>query len=40
MQRYETAQEGTRIKHSVDGNSVKSYDKAYTSVGNIYKTCF
>jgi len=30
-------QEGTRIKHSVDGNSVKSYDKAYTSVGNILR---
>ena len=29
--------EGTRIKHSVDGNSVKSYDKAYTPVGNILR---
>jgi len=26
--------EGTRIKHSVDGNSVKAYDKAYMPVGN------
>jgi len=26
--------EGTRIKHSVDGNSVKAYDKAYTAVGS------
>lgn len=26
--------EGTRIKHSVDGNSVKIYDKAYTPVGS------
>lgn len=29
--------EGRRIKHSVDGNSVKSYDKAYTPVGNILR---
>lgn len=30
-------QEGTRIKHSLDGNSVKSYDKAYTSAGSILR---
>lgn len=29
--------EGTRIKHAVDGNSVKSYDKAYTPVGSILR---
>lgn len=29
--------EGIRIKHSVDGNSVKGYDKAHTDVGSIFR---
>lgn len=29
--------EGTRIKHYIDGNSVKLYDKAFTSVGSILR---
>jgi hypothetical protein len=29
--------EGIRIKHSVNGNSVKLYDKAYTAVGNVLR---
>jgi hypothetical protein len=28
-------QEGVRIKHSINGNSVKLYDKAYTPVGSV-----
>lgn len=31
-------QEGTRIKYCVDSNSVKSYDKAYTSMGSILRS--
>jgi hypothetical protein len=30
-------EEGARIKHSVDGNSVKAYDKAYTPVGSVFR---
>ena len=30
-------EEGTRIKHSVDGNSVKAYDKVYTAVGSVLR---
>lgn len=30
-------EEGTRLKHSVDGNSVKTYDKAYTTVGSVLR---
>jgi hypothetical protein len=30
-------EEGARIKHHVDGNSVKAYDKAYTPVGNVFR---
>ncbi len=30
-------QEGVRTKHSVNGNSVKMYDKAYTPVGNVFR---
>jgi len=30
-------EEGIRIKHSVNGNSVKLYDKAYTPVGNVLR---
>jgi predicted pyridoxine 5'-phosphate oxidase superfamily flavin-nucleotide-binding protein len=30
-------QEGVRAKHSVNGNSVKMYDKAYTAVGNVLR---
>jgi hypothetical protein len=30
-------EEGIRIKHSVNGNAVKLYDKAYTSVGNVLR---
>jgi hypothetical protein len=29
--------EGMRIKHYIDGNSLKAYDKAYTPVGNILR---
>ena len=30
-------QEGVRLKHSVNGNSVKLYDKAFTAVGNVLR---
>lgn len=30
-------EEGVRIKHHVNGNSVKLYDKAYTPVGNVLR---
>jgi len=30
-------EEGVRIKHSVNGNSVKLYDKAFTVVGNVLR---
>jgi len=30
-------EEGVRLKHSVNGNSVKLYDKAFTSVGNVLR---
>jgi hypothetical protein len=30
-------QEGVRIKHSINGNSVKLYDKAYTPVGSVLR---
>jgi len=30
-------EEGVRIKHSVDGNSVKAYDKAFTVVGSVLR---
>ena len=30
-------QEGVRIKHSVDGNSLKLYDKAFTVVGSVLR---
>jgi hypothetical protein len=30
-------EEGIRIKHSVNGNAVKLYDKAYTPVGNVLR---
>ena len=29
--------EGVRIKHSIDGNSIKAYDKAYTDLGSILR---
>jgi hypothetical protein len=29
--------EGIRIKHYIDGNSLKAYDKAYTPVGGILR---
>jgi hypothetical protein len=29
--------EGVRIKHSVNGNSVKLYDKAYTEIGSVLR---
>lgn len=29
--------EGTRIKHYIEGNSVKAYDKAYTELGSILR---
>lgn len=29
--------EGTRIKHYIEGNSVKAYDKAYTEMGSILR---
>ncbi len=31
-------EEGIRIKHAVNGNSVKLYDKAFTSVGSVLRT--
>jgi hypothetical protein len=30
-------EEGVRIKHGVNGNSVKLYDKAYTAMGNVLR---
>jgi len=30
-------EEGMRIKHSVNGNSVKLYDKAFTAVGSVLR---
>lgn len=30
-------QEGVRIKHSVNGNSLKLYDKAFTAVGSVLR---
>jgi len=30
-------EEGVRIKHRVDGNSVKLYDKAFTAVGSVLR---
>lgn len=30
-------EEGVRLKHSVNGNSVKLYDKAFTAVGNVLR---
>jgi hypothetical protein len=30
-------EEGVRIKHSVNGNSVKLYDKAFTVVGRVLR---
>lgn len=30
-------QEGVRIKHSVNGNSVKLYDKAFTDIGSVLR---
>ena len=30
-------QEGVRVKHSVNGNSVKAYDKAFTVVGSVLR---
>lgn len=30
-------EDGIRIKHGVNGNSVKLYDKAYTAVGNVLR---
>jgi hypothetical protein len=30
-------EEGIRIRHTVNGNSVKLYDKAYTPVGNVLR---
>jgi len=29
--------EGVRVKHSLNGNSVKAYDKAFTVVGNMFR---
>ena len=29
--------EGVRIKHSVNGNSLKLYDKAFTAVGSVLR---
>jgi hypothetical protein len=29
--------EGMRIKHYIDGNSLKAYDQAYTPVGSILR---
>jgi hypothetical protein len=31
--------EGVRVKHSVNRNSVKLYDKAYTPQGAPYRKC-
>ena len=33
-----TRQEGVRIKHRINGNSVKAYDKAYTPEGTVLRT--
>ena len=30
-------EEGMRMKHSVNGNSVKLYDKAFTAVGSVLR---
>jgi hypothetical protein len=30
-------EEGVRVKHTVDGNSVKLYDKAFTAVGSVLR---
>lgn len=30
-------EEGVRLKHSVNGNSIKLYDKAFTAVGNVLR---
>jgi hypothetical protein len=30
-------EEGMRIKHSVNGNAVKLYDKAFTAVGSVLR---
>jgi hypothetical protein len=30
-------QEGTRLKHTINGNSVKLYDKAYTPLGSVLR---
>lgn len=32
-----TREEGIRLKHSVNGNSVKLYDKAFTAVGSVLR---
>ena len=29
--------EGVRVKHSLNGNSVKAYDKAFTVIGNVFR---
>ena len=29
--------EGVRVKHTLNGNSVKAYDKAFTVVGNVFR---
>lgn len=37
MSNLKERQEGMRIKHSVNGNSVKLYDKAFTAVGSVLR---
>ena len=34
---FKRRQEGVRIKHSVNGNSLKLYDKAFTAVGSVLR---
>ena len=37
MSNLKKRQEGVRIKHSVNGNSLKLYDKAFTTVGSVLR---
>jgi hypothetical protein len=37
MSNLKERQEGMRIKHSINGNSVKLYDKAFTSAGSVLR---
>jgi hypothetical protein len=34
---FKRRQEGPRIKHRIDGNSVKAYGKAHTAVGDVFR---